>query len=200
MTKNAFQKITPTKATSSKTKVNKITADVTDEIKLKVDTFVRNKATLKQLEAEQLTIETEITEHVRPQQDELAFCGTFTKSLKVPGNDFEITFVTMDKFSVPQDEEPLAAIKKLVGDTRYDEMFASKETLSLKEHVVKNEKGELDKLAEACKKAGINVAEYFDRVEKVYAKDDLDRKQYELKASDLNTFRSLVKQAKPSLK
>ncbi len=196
--KNPFSNIEAKKAGTTKTK-SITTAEVTDEIKAAVDRFVRNKAELKRLEADQAAIEEAIVGHVRPQQDEINYCGSFTKSLKVPGNEFEVTYVTMDKFSVPQDEDALKAVKTLVKGL-YDDMFETKETLSLKEDVVKNKDGTLDKLATACQAAGINVAEYFDRGEKVIAKPDLDRKQYELKVEDLETFRSLVKQAKASLR
>lgn len=195
---NPFSSIEAKKAGTPKTK-SITTAEVDDDTKAKVDRFVRNKAELKRLEADQTAIEEAIVAHVRPQQDEINYCGSFTKSLKVPGNEFEVTYVTMDKFSVPQDDETLDAIKDLVKDS-YEDMFETKETLSLKEDVVKNKDSMLDKLAAACQAAGIEVSLYFDRGEKVIAKADLDRKQYGLKAKDLETFRSLVKQAKASLR
>lgn len=194
---NKFQKgIT---ATTEKSKAKgKAFAEVTDEIKTKVDKYVDNKASIKQLEADQLQIEEALIGHVRPQQDEMAFCGSFTKSLKVSGHNYELTYVTMDKFSVPQDEDALAAIKGLVKD-KYLTMFEAKEIYSIKSDVSKDDK-KMNALAAACEKAGIVIADYFDRVEKVVAKDDLDVKQYELGANNLATFRTLVRQAKPSLR
>jgi hypothetical protein len=194
---NKFKKaITPT---SEKTKAkHKAIAEVTEDIQDKVDLFVDNKAKLKQLTADQLTLESAIVEHVRPQQDEMAFCGSHTKSLKVPGHNYEVTYVTMDKFSVPQDDDAKAAIKDLVKD-KYDEMFEIKETYLIKEEIAKDDK-KMNELATACEKAKIDISLYFDRVEKVVAKDDLDVKQYELGAENLVIFRTLVRQAKPSLK
>lgn len=196
---NAFaKKITATNSTTS-SKNAIATAEIDDTIKTKVDTYVNNKASIKRLEAEQTGIEEEIFAHVRPQQDEMAFCGSFTMSMKVPGNEFTVTMVTMDKFSVPQDEESLKALKTLVGPTKYSDMFETKETIAIKKEVVTND-ALLNKIAAACKTAGLDIATIFDRTEKVVAKNDLDRKQYELKARQLETFRSLVKQAKPSLR
>ena len=194
---NKFQK--GISATTEKTKTKaKAVAEVTEEIKTKVDKYVDNKASIKQLEADQLQIEETIIGHVRPQQDEMAFCGSFTKSMKVPGHNYEVTYGTMDKFSVPQDEEALAAIKGIVKD-KYPTMFETKEVYKIKEEVSKDDK-KMNALAAACEKAGIVIADYFDRVEKVVAKDDLDVKQYELGANNLAIFRTLVRQAKPSLK
>lgn len=194
---NKFQKGITATTEKSKTKA-KAVAEVTEEIKTKVDKYVGNKTTIKQLEADQLQIEETLVGHVRPQQDEMAFCGSFTKSMKVPGHNYELTYVTMDKFSVPQDEEAIAAIKGVVKD-KYSTMFETKEVYSIKSEVSKDDK-KMNALATTCEKAGINISEYFDRVEKVVAKDDLDIHQYELGVNDLAVFRTLVRQAKPSLK
>jgi hypothetical protein len=194
---NKFQKSITATTEKSKTKAKAI-AEVTEEIKTKVDKYVDNKATIKQLEADQLQIEEILVGHVRPQQDEMAFCGSFTKSMKVPGHNYELTYVTMDKFSIPQDEDSLKAIKNLVKD-KYPTMFETKEVYSIKTDVAKDD-NKMNALATACEKAKINISEYFDRVEKVVAKDDLDLKQYELGATTLETFRTLVRQAKPSLR
>jgi hypothetical protein len=194
---NKFQKKVTAVTTTTKTKY-KAEAEVTEDIQDKVDLFVNNKATLKQLEAEQLTLEGAIVEHVRPQQDEMAFCGSHTKSLKVPGHNYTLTYVTMDKFSVPQDEDSLKAIKDLVKG-KYDDMFEAKEKISIKEAVAKDDKL-MNKIADACEKAKLDISELFDRVEVIKAKDDLDVKQYELTPKDLEIFRTLVRQAKPSLR
>lgn len=196
---NAFAKKITAKKETSTLKDAKAVAQVTDEIKTKVDSFINNKSEIKRLEAEQITLEEAIVSHVRPQQDEMAYCGSFTKSLTVPGDNYTVTYVTMDRFSVPQDEPSLQAIKALVGPTKYDEMFETKETISIKKEVVGND-ALLNKIAKACEDAGLDISLYFDRTEKVVSKDDLDRKQFELKPNKLEQFRALVKQAKPSLR
>lgn len=194
----AFDKIAKKVCDAPKSASTKIQAEVTEEIQTKVDQFVANKAELKRLEADQKDIETTIIEHVRPQQDELAYCGSFTKSLQVQGKTQTITFVTMDKFSVPQDEASQAEIKKVLGK-KFDEFFETKRSITLKDTVLKDEKT-LDKIAAACEKAGLNIADIFDVGDKLVAKDDMDRKQYELTKKNLDIFRTLVRQAKPALK
>jgi hypothetical protein len=194
---NKFQKKIDAVTAAPKTK-SKSVAEVTDDIQNKVDLFVDNKAKLKQLDADQGILETAIIEHVRPQQDEMAFCGSHTKSLKVPGHNYELTYVTMDKFSVPQDEAPKKAIKDLVKG-KFDDMFETKETYLIKEEIAKDDK-KMNELATACEKAGIDIALYFTRVEKLVAKKDLDVTQYELGPKGLETFRTLVRQAKAALK
>jgi hypothetical protein len=143
-------------------------------------------------------LETTIIEHVRPQQDELAYCGSFTKSLTVAGKTASVTYVTSDRFSVPQDEAAQSEIKKVTGK-KYDDFFEVKRTISMKDTALKDETT-LNKVAAACEKAGLNLADIFDVGDKVLAKEDLDRKQYELTAKQLQTFRSLVRQSKPALK
>jgi len=194
---NKFQKKINAVAAAPKTKSKSI-AEVTGDIQDKVDLFVDNKAKLNQLEADQGILETAIIEHVRPQQDEMAFCGSHTKSLKVPGHNYELTYVTMDKFSVPQDEAPKKAIKDLVKG-KFDDMFETKETYLIKEEIAKDDK-KMNELATACEKAKIDISLYFTRVEKLVAKKDLDVAQYELGPEGLETFRTLVRQAKPALK
>jgi len=195
-TLNAFDKIAK-KSSETSTK-EKVQAEVTDEIMLTVDQFVANKAQLKQLEATQKQLETTLIDHVRPQQDEMAYCGSFTKSLYVTGKVSNLTYVTMDKFTIPQDDESQTAIKKLVGK-KFDEMFESKRFIAMKESAVKDE-STLNKIAAACEKAGLNLADIFDVGDKIVGKDDLDRKQFELTNKQLITFRTLVRQAKPALK
>lgn len=195
---NAFDKLAqPGVAKDSKT-TTKIAASLTPDIKFKVDTFVTNKAEMKRLEAEQKDIETVIIEHVRPQQDKLAYGGTFTKSLQLQGVSNIVNFVTMDKFTVPQDEEAIEAIKTLLNG-KFDDLFETTRFISMKKEAVADEKV-LNKIAKACEKAGLSLGEIFDVGDKIVAKDDLDRKQYDLKPKQLEEFRTLVRQAKPALK
>jgi soluble P-type ATPase len=71
----------------------------------------------------------------------------------------------------------------------------------VKDTVVKESSGEkLGKLVDACKKAGIDIAEVFDVADKVVAKDNLLQNQYKLPKTTLQEFRSLVRPWKPSLK
>ena len=192
---NAFQKKVAPK-TADKAEV---IAETTDEIKAQVDQFVNNKAAMKKLEAQQTALEEVIIGHVRPQQDEMAYCGSFTKSMNVPGKDFSVKFVTMDRFSISQEPEALDALKKLVGKAKYEEMFETKELYTIKSEISKDDK-KMNALAKACEAANIDIALYFDRVEKVVGKDDLDKKQYELPKKSLDEFRVYAKQAKPSLR
>jgi hypothetical protein len=194
---SAFDKIAKKVSDTPKSK-DKATAEVNPEIQTKVDQFVANKAELKRLEAEQKTIEETIIGHVRPQQDEMAYCGSFTKSLAVPGVNTAVTYVTMDKFSVPQDEAALDEIKKLVGK-RFDDMFETRRSITMKKTAIEDEIT-INKIATACEKAGLNVGDIFDVGDKVTAKDNLDRKQYDLTKKQLDVFRTLVRQTKPALK
>jgi hypothetical protein len=104
----------------------------------------------------------------------------------------------MDKFSVPQDEESVEAIKKLLNG-KFNDLFETTRFISMKKEAVANE-DILNKIAKACEKAGLSIGEIFDVGDKIVAKDDLDRKQYDLPKTKLEVFRTLVRQAKPALK
>ena len=194
---SAFDKIKKAAAPAArKTEVR--TATVNDGIREAVDKLIDAKAASKAIEAQIVECETTIIEEVRPQQDQLAIAGDFVKSLEVPGNKGTVLFSTTDRFSVPQDPEALAALQKLCGE-KFGEFFGEKQTLSIKSAVLANEET-LNKIAKACEKAGLVLGDIFDNTVKVVAKDNLDRKQYELGAKKLAEFRTMVKQNKPALK
>jgi len=198
---NAFDKVAKkSDSTATKKSTVKIAAEVDDDIKAAVDVVITNKAEIKRLTAELGEKELEIIEHVRPQQDELGFCGSFTKSMSVQGNNGDLVYSTSDRFSVPQDEPAQEAIKKIVGTKLYAELFSSVRSIAIKAEVLKDEKT-LNKIAAACEKAGLGIGEIFDVSDKLTATKGLDEKQFQLKNKKaLDQFRTLVKQNKPALK
>jgi hypothetical protein len=197
---NAFAAITKSAAdVTPKSTTKKITASVTKSIQATVDTFVNNKAQIKALEAAQADAEAVIIEHVRPQQDEHAFRGDFSKSFLVPGNTTNVTYNTRDSFSVPQDEETLKEVRKITGEKKYSEFFTSKPSIGIKSSILTND-AVMNKIAAACEKAGLSLGEIFESTVKVIAQDDLDVKQYTLPKEKLPLFRALVRQSKPALK
>lgn len=196
----AFDKIAKKSTTATKKATVKREASVNDDIKKKVDALIGVKAQIKQLEADKALFETDIIEHVRPQQDELAYNGTFENCLTVPGSEKSLLYITSDRFIVSQDEEPLAELRKVCGD-KYDEFFTVKRVISVKEEIIKEESGErLKKIADAVQKAGLDIAEFFDVADKVVAQPNLDQNQYKLPRTKLASFRSLCRQFKPALK
>ena len=196
---NAFDKIKKSASDTAKTSSKKITASVTDAIKVVVDKFVADKAAYKALEAKLKDAETLIIDHVRTQQDANAYRGDYAKSYLVAGKTCEITYTTTDRFSIPQEEETLKEIRKLIGEKKYNEFFKAKPSIVLKESVMKSE-ATLNKIASACEKAGLPIGDIFDMTEKIVACDNLDEKQYTIPAEKLVFFRALVKQYKASLK
>lgn len=197
---NAFDKIAQKKEPGATKKSSKIAATVTDEIKKAVDIVLWAKAEIKSLEAQLAENETVIIDHIRPQQDKSAYAGAFSKSFLVEGNKGNVTYTTADKFSIPQDEASQEALKKLLNK-KYDEFFQTKRTIILLSKVQENE-DLINKIIAAVEKAGIDLSEAF-KVEDVVIKKEgveLDRKQYELSETKLETFRTMVRQAKASLK
>jgi hypothetical protein len=199
-TNDPFAAIAKPKTDSPKKGTVKIAATVTDEIKGKVDLVLHHKGAIKSLEAEQLEAETAIIEHVRPQQDEAALAGNFSKSFTVPGNTGTILYNTADSFSVPKDLDAIEEIKKLLGK-KFEEVLEPKRTITLKPEAAANT-DLIQKVMAAVSAAGLEMGDVFDVVDQYVAKPDLDRKQYELfpKKQALEQFRTLIKQKKASLK
>ena len=194
---NPFDAIaTPVKTTKGKT--TKIIAKVTPEIQIAVDTFINKKAEFARVKLEVEQLDTQIIDHVREQQDNLARAGNFSKSFEVQGVTGVLTYSTSDKFSTPKDPAEQASLKSLLKD-RFGEMFTTKRSISLKESV-QSDTSFLQKFAKALAAAGIDLAATFDVVDVLEAKEDLDKNQYDLTPKEHETFRSLVKQNKPSLR
>jgi hypothetical protein len=205
---NPFDAIaTQVKVTKSKT--TKLVATVTEEIRDAVDRFIGKKATLAAVKAEVEQLDTQIIDHVREQQERLARAGNYSKSFEVhgrphlvEGNNIPVedilTYTTPDKFSPPKDPESQAQLKNLLGE-RFKDMFAVKRTITLKPTVLAD-KEFIQKLAAALATAEINLAETFDVVDVLEAKEDLDKKQYDLPPRELEVFKTHVKQTKPSLR
>jgi len=184
--------------TSSK-KSSKLTANVSDEMKDDVDLIIQLKARIKADSAALGEKESGVIEAVRAQQDERAFAGEFSKSFEVAGNTGSLTYVTSDRFSVPQGEEELSALRQLIGTEKYANLFKEKTTLSIRGPVLSNETL-LDQILTACETAGLDLNNIFEKVVKVEATDSLDEKQYSLGVAKLPQFRTLVRQNKPALK
>ena len=198
---NAFDSIAQSAPPKASKKSEKPVAVVNDEVREAVDTFLKTKASIKAAEHDLALAEEIIISHVRPQQDKNARSGNFSKSYAVPGtvDGVEVTYVTSDKFSVPNDKIVQDHIKDTVGEKRFAEMFTKVRTIALRSEVVEDSKA-IDKIVAACTAAGIDLATTFNVVDVLKANKDLDLKQYELTEKQLNDFRTLVKQAKPALK
>jgi hypothetical protein len=197
---NAFDALSKKATTATKKASIKIEASVTSDIRKKVDALIQTKAQIKQLESDKAIFEVAIIGHVQPQIDELAYNGSFTNAMSVPGSEQSVSMIASDRFVVPQEDEPLDALRKVCGKS-YDEFFEVRRVITVKDTVVKESSGEkLGKLVDACKKAGIDIAEVFDVADKVVAKDNLLQNQYKLPKTTLQEFRSLVRPWKPSLK
>lgn len=199
---NGFDKIAKKATTATKKASVKVAAEVTKDMMQKVTRLISTKAQIKQLELDKATLEQEVIAVVRPQQDTLAYSGNYTNALEVAGagEGEKVLYITQDRFILPQEEEPLSELRKVCGKV-YDEFFEVKRIISVKESVVKETSGEkLNRLVEACKKAGIDIAEVFDVADKVVAKPGLDQKQYDLPAEKLASFRVYARQFKPALK
>ena len=166
-----------------------------------IDDFVAIKAQIVSATADLANLEIGIIAHLQELQDKMAYEGDFEGSLRAEGliKEIIITYVTSDKFTVPQDEASLAELKRLLGKT-YDDLFEIKRVVTMKKEALKNE-DLLNKIVAVCEKSGMALNEAFEVGDKVVAKKGLNQKQYSVIPKDkLPIFRTLVKQNKAALK
>ena len=195
---NPFDALASAPKASSKTST-KIAATVDDKIKGMVDIIIKAKATIDTAQQEKDSAELEVISFIRPQQDKLARSGTFTKSLLVQGNTGSLTYVTQDKWVCPQDSDTREAIKDLIGDKKFEEMFQTVRTIALKPAVQENT-DLINKIVKAVTDAGISIGDAFEVSDKFITKKALDEKIYELPEKKVEELRSLVKQYKPAVR
>ena len=185
-------------AAAKKAASNKIAAEVTDDIKVAVDTVIAHKAEISRLEAELDESSDSIRDHIFKQQAKHARSGNYAKTFSVPGNTGNLTYVASDRWTLPKETELQEALKKFLGK-RFDEWFESKRTITLNEVVSENAElvGEIQKVLE---KADINIADAFTVVDTLKTKKDLDENQFDLDDKQLTQFRTICKQYKAGLK
>ena len=186
-------------AKSASSKKSHPVANVTPDIRLAVDKVIATKASITKLEHDLAEAETIIIDHVRPQQDEAALSGNFSKSFSVEGVQGNVTYTTRDTFSVPKDPIELDHVKDLCGTKWFDERFKKVRSVSLTA-AVQADAVLLNKIIKAVTDAGITMAEAFTVTDTVVALPDLDVHQYYLPKDKLEEFRTMVRQSKPSLK
>ena len=174
-------------------------AEVTPDVRLAVDEVISCKAEIKKKELELAEAETIVIDHVRPQQDAAARSGKFSKSFTVDGIIGTLTYTTSDKFSVPKDPIDQDHLKDLIGAAKFGELFTKVRNIALKPAVQEN-KELINKIVKAVTDAGITLADAFEVTDALKATKDMDVKQYELPGTQLDEFRTLVKQNKPALK
>jgi len=194
---NAFDafagKKTPAKKTSPK-----IAAIVTDEIKGAVDLTIKNKAQVKLIEADTKRAELVIIEHVYPQQEVTAREGNYCKSFTVEGDDGTLTYTTIDKFSVPKEQEVEDEIHKLLGKD-FDKYFRTLRTVKVSEDAMQDKKLVNDLVAVA-QKHDYEVTDVFTITDELATRKGMDEDQFNLPKAKLAALRTLIKQYKASLK
>jgi len=195
---NAFDALAKTAPTSKSS--TKPIVEVSDSIRKAVDAYLKAKAAEAKAKAEKEQSGEAIIDHVRKQQDKDAYAGKFSKSYEVPGTgDNKTTFVASDKFSVAQEAEVHDGIKDIVGDN-YPLVVTKVRTITLNEKMQQNEEF-INKLVKLLADSELSLADAFEVTDKWVVVKGMDEAQYNLVPNTkLDEFRTLVKQAKPSLK
>jgi hypothetical protein len=185
--------------TAKKAASNKIAAEVTEEISGAVDVIIARKAEIKRLEADLDENSDKVRDHVFKQQAAHARKGEYAKTFDVKGNTGNLTYVASDRWTLPKEAELQEALKKFLGDKRFDEWFEIRRTITLNEAVSENSDlvGKIQKVLET---AGLSLADAYTVVDTLKTKKDLDEKQFELSDKELAQFRTICKQYSAGLK
>lgn len=186
-------KKTPAKKTSPK-----IPAEVTEDVRNAVDLAINNKAQIKLLDAETKKAELVIIEHVYPQQESAAREGNYCKSFTVEGNDGALTYTTIDKFSVPKEQEVEDEIRKLLGKD-FDKYFRMLRTVKFTEKAMQD-KALVNDMVAVAQEHDYEVPDVFSIVDELATMKGLDESQFNLPKAKLAALRTLIKQYKASLK
>lgn len=195
---NDMIKKSAVKATDSKKKKDERIVSLSKELADSLDTFLKEKEKSKNAEAKYREAEGPILAHLRELQDTEGLAGSFHHSMTVKGNDDkEVKFVSSDKWSVPQTEEEIAAIKEKLGD-KFDEVIGESVGVQLKEEVFQNE--ELQKELTAL--LGDNFDKFFSSTTKLVVKPGFNEKIYKVAKTidEVKDLRAVVVQSKPFLK
>jgi hypothetical protein len=196
---DAFNAIAKTSTPASKKAAMHPVASSDSAVRKAVDKIIEAKARIASLESELADAEATVIDAVRPQQDAAAFAGNYVKSYAVKGDQGAVLVTTANKFSGPKTPEEIEAARKLLGDDRYDSWLPTSRVIAVKKTAAENQVL-MGKILDAVSKAGLTVGDVFDVTDKTSPCENLDEKQYALKPDQLAVFRTLVKQAKPSIK
>ena len=195
---NAFDAFAGKKTQAKKTSP-KIPAKVTEDVRNAVDLAIGNKAQIKLLDTEIKKAELVIIEHVFPQQEAAAREGNYCKSFTVGGNDGTLTYTTIDKFSVPKEQEVEDEIRKLLGIKDFDKYFRILRTVKFTEDAMQDKKL-INNMVAVASEHGYEVPDVFLIIDERTTRKGMDEKQFDLPKAKLAALRTLIKQYKASLK
>lgn len=192
----ALKKSKVDKKPVSKSKGSAIIGNLSAEIKMAIDKYVKAKADMKAAKADMTSTESVIIDAVREIQDKDGFSDNFSKSYDVTGVNEKVKYVTANKFSINSDDED--EIKELLGEA-YDILLDEDHDVRLRPEVLSNPslQEELMDLLDG----GELFDKFFYTHTTIKAQKDLDAKIYKhVDSNDLEALRIFVKQNKPSLR
>jgi len=194
---DAFEGTEVTPSKKGKTKKN--AAVVTREVMNAVDIVNDTKVEFKRLAVVMEENEEIIVNAIIPQQEERARAGNYTKSWFVEGNIGNLVITWANKFSIVKDPKVYDEIKKLIGAKLFALWFVFVRTVTLKKEAQEDaEKMEL--LFNAMIANGLKPLDYFEKKDVLKVKGEVDKEQFTLTQTKLAIFKTLVVQAKASLK
>lgn len=185
-----------TKTTATKKKKEKVFTPVADDVKKAIDALQMAKKAKKEAEAEINFHGGIIIKALNEIQDSDGFKGKFQSSYDIKGDTETAKFVATNKATVSLNDKE--SIEKLVGESGFAELFEERLTVSLKPEVLESD--ELQKEADSFLTPE-RIAKFFNVVSSLaIAQDYVENVYKHVDESKLAQLRTLVKQAKPSIR
>jgi hypothetical protein len=159
--------------------------------------FLKNKKAMKKSEIAMRIAEEPILKLCQTRQDNDAFKEKFAPSYELVADTSEtVKFVSLDKFSVPNEKNALNVLKKLLGNEFNKEVIKTS-TIALKPEVFQDKK--LKK--ELVDLLGSNFNKFFQTIVSYNMKSGFNERLYKiLTENEIKNFRTICKQSKASLK
>ncbi len=188
----------PVALTNNK-KTKKPTIVLNDVNSRYLEKYLNAKQAMKAAEGEMRVLEAPLLEYCTNYMNLQAQQGIFSSSYVVVSDDGKTsaTFVSQDKFSLPQDEDSISSIKSILGE--YENEIEEQPVVTLKPEVFQNE--ELKQ--ELVTILGDKFGKFFQVTKRYTMKQGFAERIYKVASSnnlDVNELRQHCGQAKSYLK
>lgn len=160
--------------------------------------FNTKKLEIKNAEIAMREAEVALIEHTMTIADKNAFDGKFSSSYILMAGKDRVTFSTVDKFNVPQDEANISALRGIL-ESDFNKVLKKKVSITVKDSVFEDDKLQKELMALIGEE---KFAKFFDVEKKWIPVEGLNEKIYAISADSgkLSRVRSIVKQSKPTIK
>lgn len=199
---NSFQALVSKKATTkkpaSKGKKDTPVIELNEKLSKQLAALIKAKENKRAAEAALKQAEEGLLEVAQERQDNDGFKGVYSGTYVLKGKDTSVKYIASDRYNVPQEDEALSEIEKIVGKKAYGKIIEEEMTVSLRPEVFQDpEKQEL-----LVKLVGDKFDELFETTVKYKAASGLKENIYSFvkDVDKLQDLRDVLPQYKASIR